>query len=113
MGKCAIGLMVLAVLAGCSSDTGLKPDSEVVLTTDLYVANLSAESILEVYVRPQGGGEWGDNRISSPIRPGNWYAFVGKVDSGLYDIRMVGESLVREALQFNCVSDAVAVSFRP
>jgi hypothetical protein len=105
-----VGVSILLLLS-CSNDDPWAPDVEDIQRTEVYVTNVSAERILEVYLRQAGTEAWGANWIVQPIAGGDLYAHLGAVLSGRFDVRMVGELTTEETLDLNLVGDAIGIAF--
>lgn len=70
--------LVAAFVSGCGNQAPVK------ITNDLGAWNIE-----EIYVDPASESDWGDNRISSTVEPGDEVTI--KVATGTYDIMIVDE----------------------
>ena len=112
MPRFAISLFsLLFFLAACDSTDPWDPGIPDIPRTDVFLANFSAEPVLEVYLRPVQNTEWGSNWLTEPVGGGALYAFVGQVISGHFDVRMVGAVQTQEVLDLNIIGESIGVSF--
>jgi len=103
--------LLAILLPACGDPDPADPGTPEVPHTDVYVTNFSAEMVLAVYLRPAGAAAWGENLLSQPIRGGALYTYVGRVVSGIFDVRMVGQVSTQETPAIAIVGDALGIAF--